>query len=249
MCLEEHLRERGTKVWIIDEAQHMVFGGKSGCAGDQFDVIKSIAQNCGIKLMLAGPQEMEGGLGSSAQLARRSVTIHYRRYLPSDAEDLNEFNSVVNSLLLEMDVAGYPSVLDNVELFYSGCAGCVGILKDWLARAYGLALRRVDDKPRAYLTLDDLRSTRLSAEAMRTIMADIRSEEEKMFNPATDEEYEEIVTGVVTDAEADAPPPNKVPDKKGNKSGAGKGSIHAQKPFQRALGRDPVTPVGSAVEA
>lgn len=196
MFLEREFRRRQTRIWIIDEAQHLVFGGKSGQPGDQFDVLKSIAQNAGVKLMLAGPHEMESGLGSSSQLARRSVTIHFARYDNTDVEDMKSFAGVVMTLFKKMDVAGYPAVKENVSFLYSGCVGCVGLLKDWLAKAYGLALRDQTDDTKAALTLDHLRAARLSIDSMQTIMHDIRQEEERSKASPSDADYEKIVSGL-----------------------------------------------------
>ena len=197
MLLEEEFRRRKTKYWIIDEAQHAVFGGKSGWEGDQFDVLKSIAQSSGVKLLLAGPQEMEAGLTASGQLARRSITVHYKRYAQNDTVQVKQFVVVVVRLFKEMRVAGYPSVRENAKFFYSGCAGCVGVLKDWLARAYGLALHeQSEDAEQPQVTLAHLKATRLPYEAMKTIMNDIRLAEEKGgLKMAEDEAYERLVMG------------------------------------------------------
>lgn len=196
MFLEREFRRRQTRIWIIDEAQHLVFGGKSGQPGDQFDVLKSIAQNAGVKLMLAGPHDMESGLGSSSQLARRSITIHFPRYNNIDVEDMKTFAGVIMTLFKKMEVAGYPSVKENLSFLYSGCVGCVGLLKDWLAKAYGLALRDQTEDTKTMLTLDHLRATRLSIDSMQTIMYDIRCEEERSNVSPSDADYEKVVSGV-----------------------------------------------------
>lgn len=195
MRLESEFRDRKVKVWIIDEAQHLVFGGRSGQPGDQFDVLKSIAQSSGVKLLLAGPREMEGGLGSSSQLARRSVTVHYPRYRNDNADHMKTFANVVATLFSKMDVAGYPAVMANLKFFYAGSAGCIGIAKDWLAKAYGLALREQTKDERAVVTREHLQRTRLSLKSMDSIMADIRLEEESVRDVGTDKDFERVVFG------------------------------------------------------
>lgn len=195
MYLEAEFRKRGTKFWIIDEAQHLVFGGRTGKAGHQFDVLKSIAQSAGVKLLLAGPHEMESGLGSSGQLARRSITVHFSRYRTTVPGQLTAFAAVAVAFFKKMKVAGYPSVRENAPFLYSGSAGCVGILKDWLAKAYGLALRDQTDEEVAVVTLDHLRQARLSLHSMRAIMDDIRMEEELHERYATDADYDKVVAG------------------------------------------------------
>ena len=54
-----------TKLWIIDEAQHVLRGGKSGTPGDQYDILKSLAQSAGVQLIPIGPH---GSLTVSATL-------------------------------------------------------------------------------------------------------------------------------------------------------------------------------------
>ncbi len=195
MYLEAEFCKRQTRIWIIDEAQHLVFGGRTGQAGHQFDVLKSLAQSAGVKLLLAGPHEMEAGLGSSGQLARRSITVHFPRYKTAVEGHLSTFASVAITLFKKMEVAGYPPVRENVSFLYGGSVGCVGILKDWLAKAYGLALREQTDEHKAVVTLDHLRQARLSLESMRAIMNDIRMEEEMLDQPASDADYDKVVSG------------------------------------------------------
>ena len=194
--LEYEFKKRGTKVWIIDEAQHLVFGGRSGRAGDQFDVLKSIAQNADVKLVLAGPHEMEAGLASSGQLARRSATVHLRRYKGDEAHQLRMFAKVVKTLVSHMKVQGFPSITENIGFFHSGCAGCIGIMKDWLAKAYGLALRGQSETEPAMLTLNHLRETRLAIDAMTSIVNDIRLEEEDLARTSSDQDFENLVARV-----------------------------------------------------
>lgn len=235
MCLEVEMARRGTRVWIIDEAQHLVFGGKSGQPGDQFDVLKSIAQTAGIKLLLSGPDEMEDGLGTSPQLARRSVTVHYRRYLHTSTDDMTECASAVETLFTKMGVRGYPSVLENAPFYYAGCAGCIGILKDWMAKAYGFALMLQPDVTKLDITLEHLRQARLSARDMQIVMNDIRRAEEKLANAPTDDDYLRIVTGPASE---DAKPPT-ARENRPKPARAKSGSI---KPGTRALGaRDKTT--------
>jgi len=193
--LETELRLRRTQAWIIDEAQHLVFGGRSGRPGDQFDVLKSIADSTGVKLLPTGPHQMEPALGSSGQLARRSATVNFQRYQSTNPDHLKTFASVANTLLKAMEVGGYPAVRESLPFLYSGSAGCVGILKDWLARAYGSVLGQHADDMAPLLTLDHLRQTRLSLNAMDTIMADIRSAEEQAQGEAGDADYVRVVLG------------------------------------------------------
>ena len=177
---------------------------------------------------------MELALGTSGQLARRSSTVNFGRYQPANQRHMKTFASVANALLKAMELPGYPSVHESLPMLYSGSAGCVGILKDWLARAYGSALRDQKDDRAPALTLDHLRQTRLSLKAMETIMADILSAEENAPDDADDVDYERIVLGRSATHERRAQ----------QQRGAGKG----RRVGVRAPTRDPV-PVAAASSA
>jgi hypothetical protein len=165
--LEKEFKQRRTRYWLIDEAAHVLFGGKGGSPGDQFDVLKSICERTGVKLLLSGPREIEDQVSHSGQLARRRSTVRYPRYRPTKG-DVGVFASVAETLLSSMKLEGYPAVRETAAMLYGGSAGCVGILKDWLARAFGMALREPGTGARV-LTLDHLRSTRLPPSDMETI--------------------------------------------------------------------------------
>ena len=46
-------------------------------------------------------------------------------------------------------------LVDHWPLFYRGCLGCVGVLKDWLIRTVSAALRKGDAKLTLELVPDD----------------------------------------------------------------------------------------------
>lgn len=217
--LEKEFRLRRTRTWIIDEAQHALFGGKGGRPGDQFDVMKSLAQNSGVKIVLAGPYEMEPALGSSGQLARRSATVHFRRYRESDAHHMKSFAGVARTLFTHMGIEGHPALDKEVlALLYTGSAGCIGVLKDWFARALGSLLRELEEGQPAVLTLDHLRQTRLAPRAMETIMADIHSGEEAALGGVSDADYARIVLSAPSSVRPAHTPPSKPRGRVGTRS-------------------------------
>jgi hypothetical protein len=193
--LERELTWRNTVVWCIDEAHHAVFGGKSGSPMFQLEVFKSIAQRGTTKLCLIGPPELEDHLLSSGQLARRSMTIHFPRYRHNDEDDLVQFASVADKFFEMMTFKSTPDVEDNLDFLYNGTLGCVGILKDWLERAMAVAMERHADLSDVELTLDDLRQTRMPANAMRSIRREIMRMERSMTFNESDETHDEIVHG------------------------------------------------------
>jgi hypothetical protein len=171
--LEHELKVRGVRYWVIDEAQHLAMGGRSGAPEHQLDVLKSIAQRTGVKLILLGTYELVRHLPSSGQLARRSEVVPFHRYLPEDPEHMRQFAKVLISLfrILRVD---FPSVQENMKMLYVGSIGCVGIAKDWIARAYGRSVQ--DGAPG--ITLEHLKRTRMSQRELQRIMLDIQSGEQ-----------------------------------------------------------------------
>ncbi|MEO3690046.1 AAA family ATPase [Roseateles paludis] len=188
--LVEELRRRRVKYWFIDEAQHILMGARAGGAADQYDVLKSIAQSAGVKLILIGTYQLLVHLQVSAQLARRTEVVHFGRYGASDATDKNNFASCVSGLLQRCGAEIVPNPIENFDFFYSGAVGCVGILKDWCARA----MSRAKMAGRADLQIEDFRHTRLSGLAIKRIVEDIQTGED-LASPDTDRRILSLVLG------------------------------------------------------
>jgi Cdc6-like AAA superfamily ATPase len=166
-ALESEFKERKTKVWVIDEAQHILLGGKSGSVVDQFDVLKSIAQTSDVKVVLCGTYKLPDLLRISGQVMRRSSTVQYNRYRDDDKDELIEFASVAKELMSKLPLEAFPDAAANVYFFHAGSLGCVGVLKDWIARAWGAA----HFAARREITLGDFESTKIDDEALE-LMAD-----------------------------------------------------------------------------
>lgn len=171
--LEEEMRARGVKFWIIDEAHHIVRGGKSGAPGDQYDILKSLAQTTHARLVLSGTYDLPEFLASSGQLARRSETVQIARYQWTNPADRDVYLRVVNKLFKSMGLRGWPDVKVNSEALFAGAIGCVGIFKDWAARALALTLQQGAD----VLTMEHMHATRLSHQQLETILDDIEEGE------------------------------------------------------------------------
>jgi hypothetical protein len=168
-ALECEFQERGTKFWIIDEAQHILLGGKSGSVVDQFDVLKSIAQTSDIKILLCGTYRLPELLRISGQVMRRSSTVQYNCYRSNVEEELRQFVSVAKTLMSKLPVNGFPDAAANTDLFYGGSLGCVGVLKDWIARAWAAA----HFAGRSEIILDDFLSTKIDNEALEQMIDEI----------------------------------------------------------------------------
>jgi hypothetical protein len=224
--LEEEIRTRGTLIWIIDEAHHVVRGGKSGHPGDQYDILKSLAQITGVKILLSGTYDLPQFLASSGQLSRRSETVQLRRYHWFDGGDRKTFASIVAAIFKRMPVGAYPDVGSNAEYFYIWSCGCVGIFKDWVGRAFALALQQGAN----VLTMEHMEAARMSAEQLDNISADVERGEQFMSR-FTKTELDQSLRDRILKAprSAKGPTPQKAPQAKPK-----------QKPGERAIGRDAV---------
>jgi energy-coupling factor transporter ATP-binding protein EcfA2 len=140
-ALEQCLSYRRPKAFLIDEAQHFtkVAGGRMLL--DQMDNLKSLANMTQTVHVLIGTYEVMSLTRLSAQLARRSVTIHFPRYRFDKSEDIATFRSVLFTFQHYLPVNEPPDLVNACDYFYECCAGCVGTLKSWLYRALALALQ------------------------------------------------------------------------------------------------------------
>lgn len=172
--LEQEVKLRGTKVWMLDEAQHVVMGGASGVPGDQFDVLKSIAQLTRMTIILSGTDQLRRYLGTSSQLSRRSEVVPFPHYRWDDASEQKMFARVAVTLLKRLPVKGYPDVKENLQFFYLGSLGCVGVIKDWIARAFARALQH----DREDLSMEDFHATQLAPRVRKTMLRDIHAGQE-----------------------------------------------------------------------
>lgn len=147
---EEYLKRRRTKLFIIDEAHHLLLVTNRQRLENQFESLKILAMKTGTTIVLVGTYRLLDILDQSGQLARRSQVINFPRYdtrKESDRVDFRKALAFFEKLLCEH----IPTTLNHdAAYFYQKSAGCIGILKDWLKRCLEHALRegatRIDAK-------------------------------------------------------------------------------------------------------
>lgn len=139
--VEEYLRLRKTKLLIIDEAQHMLLVSSMQRLECQFESLKSLTIETGVTILLIGTYKLLDILDQSGQLTRRSQVVNFPRYDMRQSKDRENFRKVLG--YLEHKLSLYiPTRLDaHADYFYRKCAGCIGILKDWLCRCLEYALQ------------------------------------------------------------------------------------------------------------
>jgi len=80
----------------------------------------------------------------NAQLARRSVTLHFPRYHAEQPDDLKEFQKILRTFQRHLPLSVEPDLESHWEYFYEQSLGCTGILKTLLNKAYGAALEQAE---------------------------------------------------------------------------------------------------------
>jgi hypothetical protein len=141
-ALEQALRHRRPAAVLIDEAQHFTKMASGRRLSDQLDCLKSLASLTGCIHVLIGTYELLPCRNLSAQLSRRSIDMHFRRYRADDPDDTIAFQRVIFSFQRHLPLAQEPELWRDWEFCYSRSMGCVGILKDWFTRALAGVLER-----------------------------------------------------------------------------------------------------------
>lgn len=139
-AVESCVRERRTRVLIIDEAHHILLAAKGKRLREQFEVIKSLSIASSATIVLIGTYELLNILEQSAQLIRRSRVIHLPRYAWENSADAKSFRAALLTFQRHMPFPVEPNLVDSANLFYLLSAGCIGILKEWLDKAVENAL-------------------------------------------------------------------------------------------------------------
>jgi hypothetical protein len=174
-AVEVGLARRRVQALFLDEAQHLMAGGETEDLRRRWDWLKSLSNTTGVLLVLTGAYPLLQFRLVSGQAARRGTDLHFPRYQLTNPEDCSAFQGALLALLKqacravssrEAKTAELQPLMDHWPLFYAGCLGCVGALKEWLVRTVAAALRKGD----ARLTLDRVREHEL-VEARRAEMA------------------------------------------------------------------------------
>jgi energy-coupling factor transporter ATP-binding protein EcfA2 len=157
-AVERALAFRQPVAVLIDEAQHLARMGSGRRLSDQLDVIKSLANRTKTVHVLIGTYELLAFRNLSGQLSRRSLDIHFPRYRADDPADLKAFRTILRSFEQQLPLPEPPDLVNQWEYLYERSIGCVGVLKDWLARA----LVSVSRRNASILTRRDLQTHALS---------------------------------------------------------------------------------------
>lgn len=139
-AMETALCERKPLAIIVDEAHHLAAAASGSRLQSQLTHLKHFENATGVSHILVGTYEMRPFRKVNAQLACRSVDVHFPRYDAAIDADAQVFQSVVWALQRQLPVEKEPSLVEHWEFLYARSIGCVGLLKMHLNRALSLAL-------------------------------------------------------------------------------------------------------------
>ena len=179
-AMEEALIQHQPYAVIVDEAHHLAKAGSGRGLTDQLDHLKYLENRTGVCHVLVGTYEMRSFRKASAQLAGRSIDVHFPRYDATKQEDREEFRSVLWALQRQLPVLDEPLLAQDCwELLYVRSIGCIGLLKLHLIRALALAL---SENART-VTETHLRATAPSEDRLQEMMSTIFQGEADLIEP------------------------------------------------------------------
>ena len=219
------LRRHETSVLFIDEAQHMQSVASAKQFQAQLDILKTLADETGVLIVLIGPFELVRYLELNAQFARRSERYYFGRYLPNNPSDRQEFTDIIASLASFLPLPEPSNLLEHVQFVYEGSLGLVGAYKNWLDRTLFKALRRNDSQ----ISLADLKANIMSAAARLKIAQEINEFENAESSDEVSQAQIRELLGLAKTPNASKAAPHKNGDAKVRRSVG-----------ERAPARDPV---------
>lgn len=156
-AMETALLQRRPIALIVDEAHHLAKTSQGRYLQDQLDHLKYFENLTGVSHLLVGTYELRPFRKINAQLACRSVDMHFPRYDAANEEDAQAFRSVLWAFQRQLPVEQEPEIVEHWEFLYARSIGCVGLVKMHLNRALALALT----EKKKTVTLSHLRKTAL----------------------------------------------------------------------------------------
>ena len=183
-AMETALCERKPLAIIADEAHHLAEAARMSRLQSQLNHLKHFENATGVSHILVGTYEMHPFRKVNAQLACRSVDVHFSRYDAAIDQDAQAFRSVVWALQRQLPVEKEPSLVEHWEFLYARSIGCIGLLKMHLNRALNQALA---EKAKT-VTLTHLRKTALSETRVELALRNaLESEAEMTESDGADE--------------------------------------------------------------
>lgn len=139
-AMEAALLHRKPLALIVDEAHHLAKAASGRRLQDQLDHLKYFENVTGVSHILVGTYELRPFRKVNAQLACRSIDVHFSRYDAAKEEEAQVFRSVLWALQRQLPVEQEPHLVEHWEFLYARSIGCIGLVKMHLNRALNMAL-------------------------------------------------------------------------------------------------------------
>ncbi len=219
-AMETALCERKPFAIIVDEAHHLAEAARGSRLQSQLNHLKHFENATGASHILVGTYEMRPFRKANAQLACRSVDVHFSRYDAAIDADAQMFQSIVWALQRQLPVEQEPALVEHWEFLYARSIGCVGLLKMHLNRALNLVLA----EQAKTVTLSHLRKTAMPEARVEAALRNaLESETELTESDGADERLLTLLglrgsrTTQPSKTKADEPSPKKQ-DRPGKRS-------------------------------
>ncbi len=186
--LEKCFHHRHPRAFIVDEAQHLKKMTSGRRFLDQMDTLKSLANMSSTVHVLVGTYDLLGLMNLNAQLARRSVELHFPRYHLDQPEDLKEFKKLLRTFQRHLPLAKEPDLESHYLYFYERSLGCTGMLKTLLNKALGAALEQQQQTlvPKLWEPFAE------SPHKLREMLHEIREDEKKLQEQESENHLHEL---------------------------------------------------------
>jgi hypothetical protein len=153
-----------------------------------FATVTDLFDESGLYLtyILVGTYDLLDFRTLNGQAARRGYDIHFPRYQVQHEADRKAFQGALHALLLHMPLQmDMQDLMDHWYYFYERSIGCIGVLKDWVVRAYHAALR----SRLSTLTLTHMQAHTLSNARCESMIADANAAEQKLHYTESSREH------------------------------------------------------------
>ena len=150
--------------FLIDEAQHLANVTRGERVGQNLDVIKFVADQSRVNVVLGGTIAARQMLYHNAQLSRRVSVTYFHRY-PKTPGGIGQIVGSWSAIIEALDLPVDDAISGEEEMLYDHTLGCVGVLVQWLERTIRLAKRKNSRK----ITLDSMYSRRLSGASLNSM--------------------------------------------------------------------------------
>ncbi|GAC1350755.1 MAG: ATP-binding protein [Ktedonobacteraceae bacterium] len=183
-AMEAALLHRKPITVIVDEAHHLAKAASGRRLQDQLDHLKYFENVTGVSHILVGTYELRPFRKVNAQLACRSVDVHFSRYDATKEEEAQVFRSVLWALQRQLPVPEEPRLVEHWEFLYARSIGCIGLLKLHLNRALNAAL----PEGAKTVTLAHVRQTALESARVELALRNALESEAELTEPADADE-------------------------------------------------------------